>query len=300
MADTKKYLDYEGLKLYDEKIKKVLADTIDALDVTDTAVEHQFLTAVSEQDGKISVSRAALVADDIPNLTSSKITDLGTAALANVAEVAIGAEDEDEDALPTVAQVKAYADGLDEASDARLDKLEALHNTKEDGSFQTVAEEAADAVAAVVDSAPEAFDTLKEIAQWIEKEGEEGFDAAKRITDLETKTADLVVNEGDANTVANAIAKAVEDEATRIDGIVGTPDTGKTIQGEIDDLEAYVGNATEKNEDGDITKEGSGLTKRIEDLEQHNTDADIFVPITNDEIAALFTPKSTEETEETA
>ena len=38
---------------------------IEKLDVTDTAVSHQFVTAVSETDGKISVSRSALAASDI-------------------------------------------------------------------------------------------------------------------------------------------------------------------------------------------------------------------------------------------
>ena len=38
----------------------------------------------SEENGKISVERAALVVDDIPNLTLEKITDAGTAAKANV------------------------------------------------------------------------------------------------------------------------------------------------------------------------------------------------------------------------
>lgn len=43
---------------------------IQKLDYTDTAVEHQFVTKVNEVDGKITVTRAALVADDIPELSS--------------------------------------------------------------------------------------------------------------------------------------------------------------------------------------------------------------------------------------
>lgn len=45
---------------------------------------------------------------------------------------------------------------------------------------------------------------------------------------------------GDATTTGS-VAKAVADEATRINGIVGTPDPDMTIQGEIDALEALVG-----------------------------------------------------------
>lgn len=45
--------------------KKYADDAILSLDVTDTAVENQFVTAVSETDGKISVSRAGINASQI-------------------------------------------------------------------------------------------------------------------------------------------------------------------------------------------------------------------------------------------
>jgi len=44
------------------------------LDVSDSAETGQFVTAVSETDGSISVSRAALQASDIPNLSTDKLT----------------------------------------------------------------------------------------------------------------------------------------------------------------------------------------------------------------------------------
>ena len=54
-----------------------VSDQIDAaindINVTDTAVANQFVTAVSQSKGKISVSRAALTADAIPSLPASKI-----------------------------------------------------------------------------------------------------------------------------------------------------------------------------------------------------------------------------------
>lgn len=55
-----------------------ITNAIGALDVADSAVAGQFVTQVVENDGKIAVSRAALKATDIPNLTASKITDLDT------------------------------------------------------------------------------------------------------------------------------------------------------------------------------------------------------------------------------
>ena len=52
---------------------------IQGLDKNDTAVAGQFVTAVSEADGVITVSRAALKASDIPNIEQSQVNGLKTA-----------------------------------------------------------------------------------------------------------------------------------------------------------------------------------------------------------------------------
>ena len=54
-------------------------EAIAALDVADTPVATQLVSAVSEEDGKITVTRRALVADDIPKIAQSKVTGLTTA-----------------------------------------------------------------------------------------------------------------------------------------------------------------------------------------------------------------------------
>lgn len=56
-----------------------IATKIGTLDKADTAVAGQVVSAVSETDGIITVSRRALVAADIPALATSKITGLNTA-----------------------------------------------------------------------------------------------------------------------------------------------------------------------------------------------------------------------------
>lgn len=58
--------------------QSTVTNAIGALDFDDTAVAHQFITEVNENNGIISVQRAALTSDDIPDLTASKITDLDT------------------------------------------------------------------------------------------------------------------------------------------------------------------------------------------------------------------------------
>lgn len=63
---------------------------IQALDKADSAVAKQFVTAVSETDGVIAVTRAALQATDIPTIEQSQVNGL-TAALnakANTADLA--------------------------------------------------------------------------------------------------------------------------------------------------------------------------------------------------------------------
>ena len=58
--------------------QSTVTNAIGALDFDDTAVAHQFITEVNQDNGVINVQRAALTSDDIPNLTASKITDLDT------------------------------------------------------------------------------------------------------------------------------------------------------------------------------------------------------------------------------
>lgn len=60
------------------EVTTAITNAVEALDYTDTAVDHEFVSEVQEVDGIISVVRKALVAADIPALTSDKITDITT------------------------------------------------------------------------------------------------------------------------------------------------------------------------------------------------------------------------------
>ena len=61
------------------KITAEINTAIQGLDKGDAAVAGQFVTAVSEADGIITVSRAALKASDIPNIEQSQVNGLETA-----------------------------------------------------------------------------------------------------------------------------------------------------------------------------------------------------------------------------
>ena len=78
IAGAKKYADSVSSTAKSEAIASAQAK-IEALDVTDEAVAKKFVSAVSETDGKITVSRRELIADDVPNLGISKIDGLQAA-----------------------------------------------------------------------------------------------------------------------------------------------------------------------------------------------------------------------------
>lgn len=99
---------------------KSYADTkvqtaINGLDKADSAVEKQFVTAVSETDGVITVSRAALKATDIPTIEQSQVNGLVT-ALAN--------KDEKGAAATALSDAKTYADNKVQTAINGLDKAD--------------------------------------------------------------------------------------------------------------------------------------------------------------------------------
>ena len=75
---ARKYADSVSATAKSDAIASAQAK-IEALDVTDEAVAKKFVSAVSETDGKITVSRRELIADDVPNLGISKIDGLQNA-----------------------------------------------------------------------------------------------------------------------------------------------------------------------------------------------------------------------------
>lgn len=70
-------------------IAKAIEAAINALDYSDEAAANQFVTAVAQEDGKISVTRRALVEADIPTLGIDKISGLQTALDAKAVESSV-------------------------------------------------------------------------------------------------------------------------------------------------------------------------------------------------------------------
>lgn len=86
-------------------------------------------------------------------------------------------------------KIKEWMRSLNSSSAAELqasiDNLEALVGEG------TVDERVAAAVASIIDSAPETFDTLKEVAQWIEEHGEAASALIQRVAELEDESVAL-------------------------------------------------------------------------------------------------------------
>lgn len=147
-------------------------EKIQALDVEDTAIAGQYVSAVSETDGKISVTRAAL--PDYSNTYDAK----GAAAQA-------------------LADAKTYADGLDTAMDARMDaaegKLTTLIGSDASKSVRTIANEEL-AAQLIPENAKDSLNTLQEIAAWIQDHPDDASAMNTAIEALQTKVGDTSVS----------------------------------------------------------------------------------------------------------
>lgn len=141
---------------------------IQTLDVEDAAVAGQYVSAVSETDGKIIVTRAAL--PDYTEVYDAK----GAAAQA-------------------LTDAKSYADGLNTAMDTRMDtaegKLTTLIGSDADKSVRTIANEEL-AAQLIPETAKDSLDTLQEIAAWIQAHPDDASAMNTRITSLETLVGD--------------------------------------------------------------------------------------------------------------
>lgn len=159
-SDTDKSATIAGAKKYADKVAKTAGDNastaltnkIAELKNDDKAVDNQFVTAVTETNGIVTVARKALVAADIPDLGVSKITGLqglldgkqdsltfdgdykagvnnaATVSTVNAAKTALIGDISAEAATTdgnTIADVRRYVDAKTKgiASDAKLTEL---------------------------------------------------------------------------------------------------------------------------------------------------------------------------------
>ena len=225
---NKKFVDFAGLDHFWALAK-------DYVNAADKAIDDKVvaLANVVGDSSKGLVQKVNLIQGELDGLNggagsiTTQIENAITALdLANTYE-AKGAADAVKDyvdgvvgALPvvdektlTVAEAieaaKTYADGLDGLMDARVDALEAIDHAK------LAADASAAAVATILDGAPEKFDTLKEVAQWIadSESAATAADLVNRVKGLEDVKDAYVA----ADTALETSLKAYTD--TKVEGV---------------------------------------------------------------------------------
>ena len=115
--DTDESATIAGAKKYADKVAKTASDNastaltnkISELKNTDEAVANQFVTAVKEANGVVTVERKALIAADIPELGQSKISGLTDALNAKQDTIAFDGEYSAQNKAATVSTVNSAA-----------------------------------------------------------------------------------------------------------------------------------------------------------------------------------------------
>lgn len=217
-ADTDASATIAGAKKYADKLDTAMDARVDALeaavgeggsvaekitaeiqklDKEDAAVDGQYVSAVSEADGIITVTRAAL-----PDYTDTYAPKTHTHAIADVT------------GLQGALDAKAAASDVTTLSG----KVDTLIGTDADKSVRTIANEELTAQL-VPENAKESLNTLQEIAAWIQDHPDDASAMNAAIEALQTKVGDTGVA-SQIETAVNALKNGeVKANADAIDAL---------------------------------------------------------------------------------
>ena len=241
-----------GAKKYADKVAKTASDNastalsnkIAELKNTDEAVANQFVTAVKESNGVVTVERKALVADNIPELGVSKITGLqglldgkqdtltfdggyaaGTNNVATVSTVNtaksdligdISAEATTTDGN-TIADVRRYVDAKTKvlASDAKLAELsnKVTANTNSIATINTSLAEGGSVSNAIAEAKQAGTDAATAVSTLENGKVKANTEAIAAINNTETGILKQAKDYADGKDTAIAAAKKAGDDA---------------------------------------------------------------------------------------
>lgn len=243
-----------GAKKYADKVAKAASDNagtalsnkIAELKNTDEAVANQFVTAVKETNGVVTIERKALVADNIPELGVSKITGLQglldgkqdtltfdsnyAAGINNVATVStvntaksdligdISAEATTTDGN-TIADVRRYVDAKTKvlASDAKLTELsnKVTANTNSIETINTSLAEGGSVSNAIADAKKAGTDAATAVSTLENGKVKANADAIDAINNAETGILKQAKSYADGKDTAIADAKKAGTDAAK-------------------------------------------------------------------------------------
>lgn len=251
-TDTDESATIKGAKKYADKVAKAASDNagtalsnkIAELKNTDKAVANQFVTAVKESNGVVTVERKALAADDIPELGVSKITGLqglldgkqdtltfdggyaagtnnaATVSTVNAAKTALigntSAEATTTDGN-TIADVRRYVDAKTKvlASDAKLAELsnKVTANTNSIATINTSLAEGGSVSNAIADAKKAGTDAATAVSDLENGKVKANADAIDAINNAETGILKQAKDYADGKDTAIAAAKKAGDDA---------------------------------------------------------------------------------------
>lgn len=180
-------------------VTEKIAAEIQKLDVEDNAVAGKYVSAVSEADGKITVTRA-----DLPDYTNVYAAKEHDHAIADVTGL--------QDALDNKA---TFADVT-----ALSGKVTTLISTDAGKSVRTIANEEL-AAQLIPENAQEALDTLSEIAAWIQSHPDNASAMNAAIEALQAKVGDSAVSvqiTSAIDALKNGDIKSAVDRITALEG----------------------------------------------------------------------------------
>lgn len=251
-TDTDESATIKGAKKYADKVAKTASDNagtalsnkIAELKNTDEAVANQFVTAVKEANGVVTVERKALAAADIPELGVSKITGLQglldgkqdtltfdsnySAGVNNVATVSTvntaksdligdtGAEATTTDGN-TIADVRRYVDAKTKvlASDAKLTELsnKVTANTNSIATINTSLAEGGSVSNAIAEAKKAGTDAATAVSALETGKVKANTEAIAAINNAETGILKQAKNYADGKDTAIAAAKKAGEDA---------------------------------------------------------------------------------------
>lgn len=304
-TDTDESATIAGAKKYADKVAKTasdnagaaLANKIAELKNTDEAVTNQFVTAVKEANGVVTVERKALVADDIPELGVSKITGLqglldgkqdtltfdsnyaagvnnvATVSTVNTAKSDLIGDTSAEAATTdgnTIADVRRYVDAKTKgvASDAKLTELsnKVTVNTNSIEAINASLAEGGSVSNAIADAKKAGTDAAKAVSDLENGKVKANADAIDAINNAETGILKQAKNYADGKDAAIAAAKKAGDDAA---AAVSALETGK-VKNNADAITAI------NNKIGTIP-DGKTVAQAIEDAKTDATYDDTAV-----------------------